>query len=55
VEGDTRGMNDTCPTLALGLRRMGWGARFDSSNVICPVNPGSMNPAVEWMIKPNLA
>jgi hypothetical protein len=27
-------------------------ATFDNSNVMCPSNPASMNPAVEWMSKP---
>ena len=27
-------------------------ATFDNSNVMCPSNPASMNPAVEWISKP---
>ena len=29
-------------------------ATFDSSSVTCPSNPGSMNPAVEWISSPSL-
>ena len=32
---------------------MGRLATFDSSRVMCPVNPGSMNPAVEWVSSPS--
>ena len=28
-------------------------ATLDSSSVMCPVNPGSMKPAVEWVSRPS--
>ena len=37
-----------------GHSLIGKVATLDSSSVTCPENPGSMNPAVEWVTSPSL-
>ena len=42
----------SCPTFMPGHSEMGRLATFDSSRVMWPVKPGSMNPAVECVSRP---
>ena len=37
-----------------GVSAIGMRATLDSSSVMSPVKPGSMNPAVEWIMSPML-
>ena len=41
------------PIFIPGHNAIGRVATLDSSRVTCPENPGSMNPAVEWVSRPN--
>lgn len=43
----------SCPIFIPGQSLIGRVARFDSSSVTCPENPGSMNPAVECVTSPS--
>ena len=43
----------SCPIFMPGQSLIGSVARFDSSSVTCPENPGSMNPAVECVTSPS--
>lgn len=44
----------SCPIFMPGHKRIGRFDTFDSSRVMWPLNPGSMNPAVEWVSRPSL-
>ena len=43
------------PIFMPGHRMIGRLATFDSSRVMCPLKPGSMKPAVEWVSRPEPA
>lgn len=44
----------SCPIFIPGQSLIGSVAALESSSVTCPLNPGSMKPAVEWVSRPSL-
>jgi hypothetical protein len=54
VDGDSRRKKHSCPIGIPGYRTMASLDRFTISRVICPENPGSMNPALTWVRSPFL-
>lgn len=44
----------SCPIFIPGQSLIGNVATLESSSVTCPLKPGSMNPAVEWVSRPSL-